>query len=91
MSNIAMTGTPVRFQNASGVVRLGPCNLLGVLVNSTTGGTITLYDEVSATGTPVVNAITTAANTYKDLPISFAKGCYFAKGGTLDCTFFVAT
>jgi len=90
MSNIVATGTPVRMQNASGVLHLGPCNLIGVLVNSTSSGTITLYDEVSATGTPVVNAITTTASTFKDLPISFAKGIYFSKGGTLDCTFFIA-
>lgn len=91
MSNTAMTGTPVRMQNVSGVVRLGPCNLIGILCNSTTGGTVTLYDEVSATGTPVVNAITTTAGVFKEYPISFSKGIYLTKGGTLDCTFFVAT
>ena len=91
MSNLVETGTPVRMQNVSGVVNLGPCNLIGVLVNSTTGGTITLYDEVSATGTAVLNAVSTTASTFKEMPISFAKGIYLTKGGTLDCTFFVAT
>lgn len=91
MSNLVETGTPVRMQNVSGVVYLGPCNLIGVLVNSTTGGTITLYDEVSATGTAVLNAVSTTASTFKEMPISFAKGIYLTKGGTLDCTFFVAT
>lgn len=91
MSNLVESGTPVRMQNTSGVVSLRPCNLIGVLVNSTTGGTITLYDEVSATGTPVVNALSTTASAFRELPISFAKGIYLTKGGTLDCTFFVAT
>lgn len=89
MSNVVFTGTPVRV-SATGLVRSIPGNLIGVLVNSTTSGTITLYDEVSATGTAFVAAIAPAAGVFVRIPASFAKGLYFVKANTIDCTFFVS-
>lgn len=84
-----MVGSPVRL-SASGVVCGLPCQLIGVLVNSTTSGTITLYDATSATGTPFVAAIAPAAGTYTPIPAACANGLYFAEGNTIDVTFFVA-
>lgn len=89
MSNVVFTGTPVRV-SATGLVRSIPGNLIGVVVNSTTSGTITLYDELSATGTPFVNAIAPTAGVYVRIPASLAKGLYFVEGNTIDVTFFVA-
>jgi len=89
MSNVVKTGAPVRV-SASGVIRYGNCNLIGVIVNSTTSGTITLYDEVSATGTAFVAAIAPAAGVYTPIPASCAKGIYFTLANTMNVTFFVA-
>jgi len=81
-------GTPVRI-SASGKIASGPCQLLGILVNSTSSGTITLYDATSATGSAFA-AITPPVNVFTQIPAACATGLYCTVGGTLNATFFVA-
>lgn len=89
--NVVNTGSPVRL-SASGLIRTIPGNLIGVIVNATSAGTITLYDDnAGANGTAFVAAIAPAAGAYVAIPASLSKGLYFVKGGTsIDCTFFIA-
>lgn len=84
-----MVGSPIRV-SATGTVCAQPCQLIGVLVNSTTSGTITLYDATSASGTPFVAAIAPAAGVYTPIPASLSTGLHFVEGNTIDVTFFVA-
>ena len=85
----SMVGTPVRV-SATGTIAKGACSLIGVLINATTAGTITLYDATSVSGTPFVNALATTAGTFVQIPAALANGLHFVEGGTLDCTFFIA-
>ena len=88
MSMYATSGTPIRV-SATGTIATGQGSILGVLINSTTAGTITLYDATSASGTPFVSALATTAGAYIPIPATYAQGLHFVLGGTLDCTFFV--
>jgi hypothetical protein len=81
-------GTPTRI-SASGIVRTGFGNLVGVLVNSSTSGLLTLYDGTAASGTPFVNALALTAGDYRAIPANFGKGLYATIGGTADVTFFI--
>jgi hypothetical protein len=62
--------------------------LIGFYVNSTTVGTIIIYDD-AATGTtvPLSGTITPAIGFHR-FPASFASGLYVAIGGTLNVTLF---
>lgn len=74
---------------ASGLAFTGPCEFSGVIVSAISGTpqTIEVYDNTSATGTPVVTLSATALETKHALgspgAIQFATGCYVAiTGGT---------
>lgn len=87
--SVSNVGTPVRV-SASAIISRGPCQLLGLLVNATSSGTVTLYDATGVVGTAFA-AITPALNTYVPINAACATGLYFVKGGTsIDVTFFVA-
>jgi hypothetical protein len=55
-------------------------------VASTSSGTLTLYDNVAASGTQVTGLITPAVG-WNPLPVDLQTGLYASIGGTLDCTF----
>lgn len=61
--------------------------LTGVFVNSSTSGTLKLYDNPSAaSGTVICNTFTPSLG-WNPLPVHFQLGLYATVGGTLDCTF----
>lgn len=65
--------------------------LLGVLIASTTAGTIQLYDSATTTTTtPITGVIMPAAGVYLPLPVAYASGLYAVIGGTIDLTFVYA-
>ncbi len=66
--------------------------LSGMYVNSTSSGTLVLYDYTDSTGAAwQISGIITPAIGYHNLgDIHVSRGCYAAFGGTsLDITFFV--
>ncbi len=76
---------------ASALVRTGATIVVGVFVNSTTGGTLKLWDNTAGSGTVVNNTITFASAGYYPLGNALtATGLYATIGGTLDCTIYYA-
>lgn len=74
---------------ASALVKTGTGKVYGVIVNSNTSGTIKLWDDVTATGTVLVNTYTFASGssvvTFPE-PLNFTTGLYATIGGTADVT-----
>lgn len=85
-----MAGRPILVSNATNANISGPTNLLGILVASSTAGTVALYDD-PATGTTiqVVNTMTLSVG-WLFVPIKFLKGINFVGGGTFTGTLIVA-
>lgn len=71
---------------ASGIVKTGGGQLIGVYVANTTAGTITFWDNTSAAGTQITGLITPAIN-FSWIPVIFLTGCYAQIGGAIDATF----
>jgi hypothetical protein len=66
-----------------------PVNLIGILCNSTSSGTIILYDSATTgTGTPITGTFSPAAGTFTPIPAVTQAGLYAVIGGTLSVTFF---
>jgi hypothetical protein len=61
---------------------------LGILVSSSTVGTVTIYDSATTTTTTKVVDTTVAltGGTWVPMPIAFASGIYIVVGGTLSAT-----
>lgn len=74
---------------ATATVLSRPCALFGLFCNSTTAGTIVLYDNTSATG-QIIASFTPAANTFYPIPASCANGIHAVVNNTLNVTLFVA-
>lgn len=73
---------------ASALVLTGAGRLRGMYVNSTSAGTIKLWDNTAASGTIINNTITPAVG-YHDLGnASVGTGIYATIGGTLDVTLY---
>lgn len=81
-------GSPLTV-TATGQVRTGPCALIGLFCNSTTSGTITLYDNTSAAG-QVIASFTPAANTFYSLPAVCINGVHAVVTNTLNVTLFIS-
>jgi ABC-type nitrate/sulfonate/bicarbonate transport system permease component len=77
--------TPVNI-SASGLVRPGPGAVVNILVNSSTSGTLTLWDNTSATGTKITNATVLTAGSTLSLYATFNTGLFATIGGTADIT-----
>lgn len=75
---------------ATGAVKTGFGRLVGMYVNSTSAGTVKLWDNTSAAGTVINNTITPAIGYHNLGNISFNTGCFATIGGTLDVTFYYA-
>lgn len=75
---------------ASGIIITGPARLRGFYVNSTTAGTLVLYDGTSAGGTALSATITPAIG-WNEFPVDLKGGLYATVGGTLNVTFFTET
>lgn len=73
---------------ASGLVKTGYGNIEGVIISSHTGGTLKLWDSLTATGATLVNTITfNVGERFIDLyDMGFVTGLYATIGGTADIT-----
>ena len=73
---------------ASALVKSGHGVLVGMYVNSTSGGTIKYWDNTTATA-PVINNTITPAIGYQSLGnAEFINGLYATITGTLDVTLY---
>lgn len=73
--------------SASALVRTGAAVIVGIMVNSTTAGSIKLWDNTSAAGTVKVNTFTPpAAGFYPVGGIACATGIFATLTGTIDVT-----
>ena len=71
--------------SADTLIKSGDGHLIGFHVNSTSSGTVVIYDNTSAAGTKIANTIT--PNTgWNALPAHFKTGLYFDVTGTIDLT-----
>lgn len=74
-------------KTASGVVLAVPCQTIGFFVNSTTAGTIQLFDNPTSAANPTGGIITPAIGM-QWYPAIFLTGLFVNIAGTLDVTFF---
>ncbi len=84
------TRASVKAMTESGVLKASPGALYGYVVNSTSSGTVKLWDNASAgSGTVLFETATPAAGIYT-FPAAavFANGCYVTIANTLSITFF---
>ena len=73
---------------SSGVLKGAEGQLLGVLVSSTSSGTIKLWDNATAaSGTVLIDTFTPAGTGWFPLPFQFKNGCYVTIGGTISAAF----
>jgi len=74
--------------SASGLVKTGNGKIKGIIINSHTGGTVKLWDAVSAAVPIICNTITFgAAERFIPLyDIEFTVGLFATIGGTADIT-----
>lgn len=73
---------------ATGAIKTKPGVLRGMYVNSTTAGTIKLWDSLSASGLVMNNTITPAVGWHDLGNTGFSIGLYATIGGTLDVTLY---
>lgn len=72
-------------QSASALIKTGDGHLIGIHVNSTTSGTLKLWDNTAASGTVIVNTFTPSVG-WNAMPFHFKTGLYVTIGGTIDYT-----
>lgn len=75
---------------ASGNISPRAGALLGFYVNSTSSGTVALYDSATTTTTTVISGTITPAIGWHEFPVGVASGIYAVIGGTLNVTFVFA-
>jgi hypothetical protein len=69
--------------STSQLVKTGAGVLVGIFVNSTSAGTVKLWDSLSAAGTIIVNTHTIAPG-WNPMPFPFDTGMYITVAGTID-------
>ena len=80
---------PVRRTSTGGVMAF-PGKLTRILVESSSSGTITIYDNATTnTGTVILNAFPVTAGQSVDMSnVRLTAGCYVVFGGTVSAAFF---
>ena len=73
-------------KTASALIQTGYGVLKGMYVNSTSSGTIKLYDGTDTNGVIINNTITPAVGYHNLGSVAFTTGLYVTIGGTLDVT-----
>ena len=71
--------------SADTLIKSGDGHMIGFNVNSTSSGTVVIYDSLTATGTKIANTYTPAAG-WNAYPAHFKTGLYFDVTGTIDLT-----
>lgn len=75
---------------ATNIIKNGQGALIGFYVNSTSSGTLILYDAATAvTTTPISGTITPAIGFHR-FPAGLSTGLYVVIASSLNVTFFVA-
>ncbi len=72
---------------ATGAIKATPGRLVGMYVNSTSAGTIKLWDSLTASGSVINNTITPAIGFHNLGNVSFNIGLFATITGTIDVTF----
>ena len=78
-------GTKLLNGSTSQVVKTGGGSVIGIHVNSSSSGTIKLWDNTAASGSVIVNTYS-AAIGWNPMPFIFMTGLYITVGGTIDYT-----
>jgi hypothetical protein len=73
---------------SANAVKTGPGILVGIYVNSTTAGTIKIYDSLTQAGAVVNNTITPTIGYQPLGNAGFGIGLSVTVGGTLDATLY---
>lgn len=73
---------------SSTATKPGPGVLVGMYVNSTSSGTIKIYDSLTQAGTVINNTITPAIGYHDFFSVGFGVGLSVTIGGTLDVTLY---
>lgn len=73
---------------ATGTVKTGEGVLVGMYVNSTSSGTIKIYDNTAASGTVINNTITPAIGYHNLGDATFSTGLHVVIANTLDVTLY---
>lgn len=89
LQSVAPFSVAVASTATSSQVVLGTVNLQGIIVSSHTAATVTLYDNTSATGTPVVATYTfPTGSSFVNLGgVLFAKGVFSVVSSTASLTY----
>jgi len=75
--------------SASALVKTGFGRLRGVFCASSTGGTLALYDSLTAVAPIIVNTFALTASTYYEMgDVTFGTGLYADIANTADITLF---
>lgn len=88
MGMVTQGGTPINL-SASGIASVTSCSMIGFYVNSTSSGTIVIYNGQSASGTAISGTITPSIG-FHAFPAVCPAGAYFSvTGGSINLTAFV--
>lgn len=87
-SGAVASGTPIN-KTASANIVPRTCELIGFYVNSTTSGTLILYDDASTGTTTAISGTITPAIGYHAYPATLRNGLNAVIASTLNVTFFV--
>jgi hypothetical protein len=68
------------------VVRNSRCQLLGIIVASSTSGTVKVWDSITAANTVALNTMPVVGGTYYPIPVNCYTGLTVTTTGTIDCT-----
>lgn len=81
-----MKGNKYANKTASALIKTGYGILKGMYVNSTSSGTIKIFDGTDNSGAVIDNTITPAVGYHNLGGVAFTTGLYVTIGGTLDVT-----
>ena len=82
-------GMPIN-ADASAVLFVGPCEVIGFYVNSTNVGTIVIHDSESTGTNNAITGTITPAIGWREFPAALSAGLRAVIGGTaLNVTFFI--
>lgn len=71
---------------AAGLLKSGSGVLQKVACASSTAGALTVYDNTTATGTPIINAFPLTAGQVYEFNAAFSAGCFVVIGGAATYT-----
>lgn len=83
---------PTSYKNitASAAIKTGFGRIIGMYVNSTSAGTVKLWDNTAGSGTVINNTMTPAVGYHNLGDAAFSTGLFATIGGTIDVTFYYA-